>query len=54
MIVCVEFTGMHVRRYVTIFNCLDLKLKKNDVYQRCMLQFSIFPALATKIQKLLL
>ena len=44
---------MHVRRYVTVFNSLDLKIKKKDVYQRdpCMLQFSIFPASATKIQK---
>ena len=49
---------MHVRRYVTVLNCLDLKIKKNDVYQRdpvrCMLQISIFPASATKIQKYLL
>ena len=34
------------------FHCLDLKIKKDHV--RCMLQFSIFPASATKIQKFLL
>ena len=48
----------NARRYVTVFNCLYLKINTNDVYQRdparCMLQFSIFPASATKIQKYLL
>ena len=64
MIVCVQLHEVIQRQEctygdnVTVFNCLDLKIKKNDVYQRnpvrCMLQFSIFPASATKIQKYLL
>ena len=64
MIVCVEFTRSYKARNArtTICHCFqlfrDLKIKKNDVYQRdpvrFMLQFSIFPASATKIQKYLL